>query len=286
MNRGALIFGALGLVAVAGLARKGASPPAQGSGGASSGGSSGGGGASGPKQAPPAKVNAETARWAEGVARAAFVRTVGREPTGAELLYILGVGKYETTWGNAWTGAGKGSNNWGSVHATGSQDSFEWTDSHSDGTRYPQKMRKYATPEDGAADLVRHIIVLRPRVADALDDSGATLWRASLAMRRSAYYGSWCLKAVQKYGKGVASVAVQKNPTSEGDLACEREAVGLHVWRMSLETRGIALAVGDLAPIPDGTYEDALAWYSGRIAAAGEPPECAALGLPTQRGIA
>lgn len=284
------MFGVLGAAVLAsGLIRS--KRPATG-GGSGSGGSGGSGGSSGggepfPKQAPPAVIDPARAKWAAEVYQPAFVKAVGRAPTNAEMLYGLGVGKYETSWGHAWTGAGKDSNNWGSVHATGSQESFDWSDSHSDGTRYPQKMRKYPTPIDGAADLARHIEVLRPRVADALDDEQATIWRASLAMRRSAYYGSWCLEAVKKYGKAVSTVAVQRNPQSEGELACEREAVALHVWRMSLETRGIAKVLV-MPVIPDGTYEDAIAWYAGRVATAGEAPPCLAFGRIVARdgGIA
>lgn len=210
--------------------------------------------------APPAPdASAPKHRAAAAVMQAGARIALGHELGPDELIYCLGVAKYETSYGQGWKGAGVGSNNWGSVHAKGGEPSFPWRDSHPDGRVYAQAFKSYPTPEEGAADVVRHVLKHRASVARALGP-GATLWRASLAMRRTMYYGSWCKAAVAKYGASVATGKAQREPSSEGDFACEREAIGLHVWRMAKEQGPIAAALG-LPLIPEGTYEEAATWY-------------------------
>lgn len=62
---------------------------------------------------------------------------------------------------------GQGSNNWGAVQGKGNAGSFQHVDYHADGKPYTAAYKRYATPEDGAADMAR--ILLKPNVKAALD---------------------------------------------------------------------------------------------------------------------
>lgn len=211
-----------------------------------------------PAMPPPSAADKAMVQGASAVMAQAETAVLGHPATDYEHQYLLAVAWLETSFGH-WTGAGVGSNNWGAVQARPGEASFDWHDSKSDGSTYSQPFKTYATPVDGASDVVRHVLVNRPQVADALDDSSATIWRASLAMRRTTYYGSWCLKAVKDFG--AIKQSSQKNPQTPGEIACEKEAVGLHVGTVQAKIKKIAPALG-VSPIPLGSYEDAIAWYN------------------------
>jgi hypothetical protein len=233
-----------------------------------------------PNEPAPTLSAAEKANhvWARPIVRQALKELLGREPTLAELQYGQSIGHLESSYGKGWGRAPKGrehiphdvqgamaSNNWGAVHATGSQPGFAWSDTKSNGEPYAQRFRSYESPSDGAKDKLRHTFIARPIVAEALSSDWPSVWRASLAMRRTMYYGSWCPKAVARYGKAVGDIAAQRNPdASEGNTACEREAAELHAKKAYDSIKRIAAALGERVAVPLGTYEDAYTWYQGQ----------------------
>lgn len=217
-----------------------------------------------------ARLRGHLAAMTEG-----FRSVVKRDPTVSELLYMTAIPGLETSWGKGWKctknappecasseAAAKASNNWGAIQANSAWKgaTFDWFDSYPDGRKYTQKFRAYPTPADGAADVVKFISRL-PRTMEALAD-GVSIYRMSLGMRREKYYGSFCPKAVAKYGAEIAKPSFSNPDRDAGTLACEAEAVGLHAgtaYRIALE---LASAAG-LRPIPLGTFEDAFTWYKG-----------------------
>lgn len=216
-------------------------------------------------------------QWARPIVKQALSELLGETPSLAALQYGQSIGHLESSYGKGWNSIPKGrdhiqhdlsgaraSNNWGAVHATGSQPGFAWSDTDSKGDPYAQRFRSYATPSEGAKDKLKHTFVARKAVADAVSGKGASVWRASLAMRRTVYYSSWCPKAVARYGKDVGKVSAQKNPATEGELACEREAAELHAKKAYNSILKIAAALGEPVALPLGTYEDARQWYDAR----------------------
>ena len=211
--------------------------------------------------------------WARPIVESAAALVLQRAPTLAELQYGQAIGSLETSYGKGWVRCPKGcdgqcdisgaqaSNNWGAVQAKGSDASFQWCDSHPDGSTYKQRFRSYETPKDGAADMLGHVFSRRPMVAKALASKGATIYRASLAMRRAVYYGGFCPKAVARFGPGIAIPSYRDPDRDEGTRACEREAVEMHAKRVNDIVRAIAASTGDKWVIPLGTFDDAMAWY-------------------------
>lgn len=227
-------------------------------------------------------------QWARPIVTAALRSLLGREPTLAEIQYGQAVGWLETSYGRGWKkppqkcidqgmpidyAGAQASNNWGAVHATGSQPSFKWCDSKPNGEVYAQAFRVYPSPEEGAKDKLRHTFVLRKAVAKAVTGPQATVWRASFAMRRGMYYGSWCNKAVAQYGASVGGVTAQRElalaktvpEASEGILACEKEAATLHADTAFKIIRKIAASLNEPVAMPLGDYEDAIEWYRREI---------------------
>ena len=205
--------------------------------------------------------------------RPGLVLVLGREPAPFELVYMTAVAGLETGWGQGWkcqkdsppecaasVQAAKSSNNWGAIQAnsTWKGATFDWFDRYPDGRLYTQKFRAYPTPAEGAADVARFIARL-PKTMEALSE-GRSVYRASLAMRREKYYGSFCPKAVAKYGAGIARASVSNPDRDEGTLACEKEAVGLHANRAYGIARDLFAAL-EVPAVPLGTFEDAFAWY-------------------------
>ncbi len=215
----------------------------------------------------PAGRNIGAHRAARQTCIDAFTKEMGREPTTAELQYLQAVAFLETTYGNGWKGEMVGSNNWGAVHCTPKQekdDTFfgllrgntgvniggtrisagrciSYTDTHSDGSKYSQTFRSYATPEDGARDVVKNIFKQRG-VSKALESG--SIYDASLEMRRGHYYSGWCPEATKKYGAKVARESEQTPDKNEGTLACEREA--LHVRAEHAPEQVLVFAVGGI----------------------------------------
>lgn len=224
----------------------------------------------------PSPAEAGAHKAARPIVREALKSLLGKEPTLAQIQYGQSIGFLESSYGKGWgkppskcVAAGfpmdvpgaQASNNWGAVQSRDGSG-FDWCDSNPDGSVYKQKFRSYASPEEGARDKLAHTFKHRPSVLQALSDPGATVWRASLAMRRTKYYGSWCPKAVARYG---ASANKYGEPGSSGPArACEQEAAELHAKRAFGIINNIAAALGEKVAIPLGTYEDAVKWYESR----------------------
>ena len=196
------------------------------------------------------------------VMRQAGEQVMGRPLNDYELQVCLGVAKLETSFGK-WGGAMAGSNNWGAVQCT-SRDNpaacSPWTDSTSDGKRYNQAFKRYPTPLDGAADVVRKVFKDRKEVLAAMTSDRPTVYRFAIAMRRTSYYGSWCLKTVKQYGS-TGGQAAQKNPVTEVQRSCEHEAVELYAKTvMDPILAQLCPALG-LKRLPLGDFLSARTWY-------------------------
>lgn len=208
----------------------------------------------------PSASEAAMITGAAATMKEAFAKA-GATMTDMSLQYCLAIAWLETSFGKGWsTPEGKASNNWGSVQAKAGEPSFAWHDTYSSGEEYQQAFKTYPTPVDGAADVVRHVLLNRKSVERALSEDGASIWRASLAMRRTTYYGSWCKQAIARFGP--IKQSSQKNPQTEAELACEKEAVSLHVETVKAKLAVIVPVLG-IAALPLGTYEDAIEWSKG-----------------------
>jgi hypothetical protein len=199
---------------------------------------------------------------AAAIMRQAGEKVMGRPLNDYELQVCLGVAKLETSFGK-WSGAMAGSNNWGAVQCTSRDNPGEcspWTDSTSDGKRYDQPFKRYPTPLDGAADVVRKVFKDRKEVLAAVSSNRPTVYRFAIAMRRTSYYGSWCLKTVKKYGSTGGQQA-QKNPVTEVQRSCEHEAVELYAKQvLDPILAKLAPALG-LKRLPMGDFLSARDWY-------------------------
>lgn len=204
---------------------------------------------------------------ARPIIEVAVKRVVARDGTEPELQYVQGVAYVETNYGRGWSGAGIGSNNWGAVqcpaNAQDGPDCFPYQDSQSSGEKYKIAFRRYATPEDGATDVAKHVLKQRPITASVLADPKGTIYRASFAMRRERYYGGFCPKATARYGAEVANSSFAHPDRDEGTKACQRECVELHAKTVGKVIQAIAAAIGK-EPMRLGTYEDAEKWYASR----------------------
>lgn len=133
---------------------------------------------------------------ARAVLKDVWSSVTGREPSLPELQYAQAVGMLESHYGDGWVhaksplGAGAGSNNWGAVQCKHGPPSvpgecFETTDHHPDGRPYQWCYRIYATPQDGAAGMLKLLTVARPTTWKAMQ-AGDT-YGASYALY--GYYG-------------------------------------------------------------------------------------------------
>ena len=107
----------------------------------------------------------------------------GQEPKPRELMFVGAVGALETSFGQGWVApneACKGSNNWGAVQAVGSEPACQGSDSMPDKKRYAIGFKTYASPTEGAADLIRQVMVHRKGVA-AVIAVLLTFWSRSSA---------------------------------------------------------------------------------------------------------
>lgn len=209
---------------------------------------------------PAAKAAAH--KGARPIIEQAFQVALKRAGSLDEVQYVQAVASLETSYGRGWNETrcpgGNAANNWGAVQSKG--DGFPCEDSYPDGTKYKQNFKVYASPVEGGADVVRHVLVHRPKTASALNERGATIYRASYAMRREVYYGGFCPKAVARYGSGIAKPSVATPDRDEGTQACAREAIELHAKTVNTKIREIASVLGEPA-MPLGTFEDADSWY-------------------------
>ncbi len=215
--------------------------------------------------------NAERHRWARPIVSAAIKSIIGRAPSIVETQYGQAIGWLESSYGRGWgkcpckntecdMAGAAASNNWGAVQAKGGVPSFQWCDTNPDGSEYAQHFRSYDSPEAGAADMLSHIFKSRKAVADALKSEGATVYRASLAMRRTTYFGGWCPNAIK--GGAVSSYGDPKGDPKK--LACEAEAVAMHAKRAKTIIDDVAASNSDPGAMPLGTLEDAIRWYDSR----------------------
>jgi hypothetical protein len=232
-------------------------------------------------------TNAASHRAARPIVAAALKGLLGREPTLAELQYGQAIAWLETNYGRGWKGAMVGSNNWGAVQcAKGStQPCISYEDSYADGTKYTVSFRSYASAEEGAADMLRHVFKLRPITAGVLHSGDGTTVRASYAMRRERYYEGFCPKATKQYGAAAVRPSLATPDKSDATKACAREAIESHGGRADDIISQIAGSLGEPMAMPAGTYDDADAWYRGRAGTvAGEAPP-APHPLPIPRGL-
>jgi len=206
-------------------------------------------------------ANPERHRSAAAVMREAWKAEHGMDPTPRELLFALAVADAETNYGRGWKAPCSGSNNWGARQITSGEKakgvpSCEYTDSHPDGTRYQIGFKVYASPVDGARDVVRLLTKQRSETWAVMRDPRGSIYAFSDRMRREKYYGGFCPKAVKAYPG--AKVAVYGPPEGKGAavVACHEEAVAHHaesfVGRRIIE---IASALG-LEPPPMGSAAD------------------------------
>lgn len=153
-------------------------------------------------------------RWARGVITRAFRSVIGREPTLAELQAVHATGALESGYGRWWCPAsgayacpgpgcrcveiekGRTSNNWGAVQCSNKppcgptcfehQDSIPQADGSSKWYRWCYK--RYPTPEEGAADVIR--FMQRMGVLDVAR-STASSFRVAERMYDQKYYGGF-----------------------------------------------------------------------------------------------
>jgi hypothetical protein len=129
------------------------------------------------------------------VFRQAFRQVNGRLPSIAERQGIQSLSWRETNYGAGWKDPGAGSWNMGAI-ASGlppcGPGSFEYTDSVPDesggSTTYQHCFKTYASPVDGAADVVRKLTVDRPTVWAAF--RAGDLWTAGRELYRTRYMQS------------------------------------------------------------------------------------------------
>jgi len=198
-------------------------------------------------------VNPQEIRNAAEVMREGWKLAAEREPTEGELLYSLLVAKHETSFGRGWKGEMAASNNWGAVQCGATSKGaacIEWQDTHPDGRVYKVSFRAYASPAEGAADVVRHLTKYRPGVGAVMARKGS-LFEFGRAMREEKYYGGFCPKATK--AGGTFSYGTPKKPSDE---ACHEEAIAGWVKANEKGLRQVAEALG-IAPPPVGSAKEA-----------------------------
>lgn len=134
---------------------------------------------------------------ARAVLQQAFAARGLPPPSLSELQGVGAIGRFEGRYGSAFGGA----NNWGAVQCVGKPPCdpakcVEAGDSHADGSKYRACFRKYPTPVDGAADLIRELY-RRPGVPEAMRAGDATA--VARAMRAARYFEA----PESQYAKGI-----------------------------------------------------------------------------------
>jgi hypothetical protein len=157
--------------------------------------------------------------------RDAFARVFSRDATIPELQCLQAVAWLESSYGDGWKPPGNGSFNLGAIQAGGSWTgpTFQYTDTrpNSDGssTPYVTKFRKYATPIDGAIDLVKVVYLNRGRDKLALVPAGkGDTLGFSRGLHTSGYY--------EGYGKTVEDRI--RNHHKAVERSIRQQAVALH----------------------------------------------------------
>ena len=218
-------------------------------------------------------MNPQEIQNAANIMREAWSLVHGRAPSEGELLYSLVVARLESSFGRGWKGAMADSNNWGAVQcgqaaiAQGAQ-CISWQDTHPDGRKYDVGFRKYASPVEGAADVVRNLTKQRPSVWAVMRAKGP-LADFARAMRVERYYGGFCPEATKAGGK--FSYGKPKSPAEE---ACHEEAIRGYVRGTQKSLVEIASALGMTPPPVEGlaltvsSSSAAGSWWPFALAAA------------------
>lgn len=125
--------------------------------------------------------------------RAGYLQARGEEPSLAELQILGAIADLESNYGRGWSGPMSGSNNWGAITCGKNPDESGQCppgcspnkDSSPYSGEYVTCFRRWATPEEGAAGLVK-LIYKWPEVVEAIQagDIDETSWR----MRQRSYY--------------------------------------------------------------------------------------------------
>jgi hypothetical protein len=201
-------------------------------------------------------------RWGRGLIIQALKAVLGRDPTLGEIQLAQAIGWVEGNYGKAKPGGSDAENNWGGVQCgnPGVGNCRPAKDSYTDGKQYSTGFLSYATPLDGATDMVKQI---QGRGGfSGLDQSG-TIMGAMLTLRRNAYYGGFCPKAVAQHGSRYTAFASLTKPyLNDATKACDQEAVEKYadeVYRLS--TKDIGGANGDPHAPPLGDFASADDWF-------------------------
>ncbi len=124
-------------------------------------------------------------QWARSI-----LNTVWRDfgaPAPGELQAVQAIARHES--GPGYGDGMQNANNWGSIHCTTGPPCgdacVEHTDTDASGTTYTTCFRKYATPEEGARDLLRELLRRSP-VRQVLASGNATA--IASAMRSTGYF--------------------------------------------------------------------------------------------------
>lgn len=125
--------------------------------------------------------------------RAGYLQAQGTEPSPAELQILGAIADLESNYGRGWSGPMVGSNNWGAITCGASPDESGACppgcspnkDSSPYSGEYVTCFRRWATPEEGAAGLVK-LLYKWPEVVEAIQagDIDEVSWR----MRQRSYF--------------------------------------------------------------------------------------------------
>lgn len=134
-------------------------------------------------------TSAEKHAFGRKVLASVWPEVTGEQPNLATLQIAGAQADLESNYGlaqytNRVTGEKSGViNNWGAVQAGKppcTPPNFEVTDTHADGSAYNFCYRGYATPEDGARDLVRQMTIRRPTSWDHMKRGDIDSWAAQM----------------------------------------------------------------------------------------------------------
>lgn len=113
------------------------------------------------------------------------------------------------------------------------------SDSFVDGKRYFQCFRIYATPAEGIADLLAHLVgASHPLTRAAMLDDSASVHDVAAAMHAEHYFGGWCPIAIRQYGNAAAA------GVGIAGAACSEEAIAAYAAKMQEHADAISSALG------------------------------------------
>lgn len=139
-------------------------------------------------------------------------------------------------------------NNWGSVHCTTGppcgEGCVEHADTDSQGQPYVTCFRRYATPEEGARDLLRELL-RRPPVREVLSSGSANA--IAHAMHRTRYfemtpglYGQAIARNAESIAKALGEplIVTLAGPAEASGELLVLGALGYLIWRAYRRRRG------------------------------------------------